>query len=126
KNVERTPELKSAFRICSRANPSTRLHITASPTIPAALVLSFREAGVGAASVATVDMESRDQSRARSVGNGEVGSWDHQILSLAGAHPSRRLIGRRKSSMILFSCQKTADPRRTPKLIRCRRCGATF
>ena len=34
------PAPKSAARICSLANPSKRLHITATPTIPAARVLS--------------------------------------------------------------------------------------
>ena len=58
-NVERIAELKSALRIRSRVSPSTRLHITANPTTPAALVLSLREAGTGAVSVARVDMERK-------------------------------------------------------------------
>ena len=41
------PPPNSAAKICSRARPSTRLHSTASPTTPAALVFSFsvRESG---------------------------------------------------------------------------------
>ncbi len=35
------PAPNSAAKICSRANPSTRLHITANPTMPVARILAF-------------------------------------------------------------------------------------
>ncbi len=46
------PPPNSAAKICSRARPSTRLHMTARPMIPAALVLSFSVRASGAMAAA--------------------------------------------------------------------------
>ncbi len=54
------PAPKSAAKICSRANPSTRLHITASPTIPAARVLPPLLAGTSRAGPSSVAAAGAD------------------------------------------------------------------
>src|ERR1700722_2436051 len=52
------PPPNRAAKICSRASPSSRLHITARPMIPAALVFSFSVRSSGATAAAGSDDEA--------------------------------------------------------------------